>query len=474
VPPLLDRSDLLVHAYLDALNAGDRDAMREVITTHFAPSFLARFPSELYLNVLVGMQMGFYYATAGQGYKLCGDPRAGAEGNEVRALLYNKLTASWADLCFPLAPDPPHKIGGMVKLDPANPPPGAQSPRAMDDVEIVARLDTCLESMVRDDEFSGAVLLARDGEPLFERACGLASKSYAVPNRIDTKFNMASLGKMFTGVAVAQLAEQNVLSFDDQVSKYLPSDWLKSEIAGQIQIRHLLTHTSGLGDYFQALYRQPASTAYRALDDYKPLIAGQGLAFEPGTQWSYSNAGMLLLGVIIEQVTGQSYFDCLREHVYAPAGMADTDAYEKDSPVHNRATGYSKGRVGGQTIWRSNLVSPVVKGSPSGGSYTTVRDLLRFAAALRTHKLLSPAYTETVLSAKPEVNSPFYGYGFFVDRGSAGRIASHGGDGRGVNSQFRIYLDLGYTVAVLANYDPPAANVVHGVCQAMLDAKQPA
>jgi hypothetical protein len=119
-------------------------------------------------------------------------------------------------------------------------------------------------------------------------------------------------------------------------------------------------------------------------------------------------------------------------------------------------------------VWRSNLVTPVVKGMPSGGSFSTVQDLLRFDVALRAHKLLSPAYTELVLNPKPEIGSLCSGYGFFVSQGDAGRIAGHGGEGRGISAQFRTYLDLGYTIAVLSNYDPPSANSVHSVCQELI------
>jgi D-alanyl-D-alanine carboxypeptidase len=126
-----------------------------------------------------------------------------------------------------------------------------------------------LDRLIEDDAFSGAVLVAKDGQPLLGQAHGLASKSCQVPNRLDTRFNVASIGKMFTGVAVAQLAERGQLSFEDP-AKCLPADWLDPEIGASIQIRHLLTHTSGLDDHFGALYSQPASARSRTLDDYRP------------------------------------------------------------------------------------------------------------------------------------------------------------------------------------------------------------
>jgi CubicO group peptidase (beta-lactamase class C family) len=329
-----------------------------------------------------------------------------------------------------------------------------------------------MAKLAEDDAFAGAVLIAKDGEPLFKKAYGLASKSYQVPNQLDTKFNIASMGKMITGVAIAQLVEQGRLSFEDPLDRYLPEDWLRADVSEKIQIRHLLTHTSGLGDYFRKMRQHPSPMPFRGLEDYKPLVADVSLSFEPGTKWSYSNTGMLLLGVVIEQVTGESYFDYVRNHIYQPSGMVNTDAYEKDHPVPNRSIGYVKVYSNKEVEWISNqYYSRVVKGGPSGGSYSTVEDLLRFAVALQTHKLLSPDYTDLVLSPKPELTSPFYGYGFYVSQSEVGQIAEHGGDGTGIESSFRMYLDSGYVVAVLSNYGKPAASIVDKVIHQMIIAR---
>lgn len=272
------------------------------------------------------------------------------------------------------------------------------------------------------------------------------------------------MGKMFTGIAVAQLAEQGTLSFEDPVTKYLSSDWIKPEIGDKIQLKHLLTHTSGFGTYFRKMYEQTKQPFFRNIDDYKILIADEIPTFEPGTKWSYSNTGMHLLGVVIEKVAGESYFDYIRNHIYTPAGMLNTGAFDKDIPLPNRASGYKK--EGGQ--WRSIPFTRVLKGGPSGGNFSTVEDLLKFDIALRTHKLLSPEYTETVLTAKPEVNSESYGYGFFVSVGDGERTAAHGGDGMGISSQFKMYLDSDYTVVVLSNYNRPAAKTVADAIHQMI------
>jgi CubicO group peptidase (beta-lactamase class C family) len=452
----------LVTEYLDVLNSGDGETIRSFVTRHCAPPFVEALP--LFIHVTVNA--GFYYESAGLGYDFHAMREAGP--NAAGALVRNRLTGSWMDLSIPLSGPPADKIVGFPELEPVSPPPDAQAPGKLSDDEIVARLETCMAKLIEHDAFSGVVLVARDGAPLFQQAYGLANKSYEVPNRLDTKFNIASVGKVFTGVAVAQLAQEGRLSLDDPVSEHLPPGWLAPEVGARIRIEHLLTHTSGLGDYFRKLSQQASPAVFRGLEDYKVLTADETPAFEPGTRWSYSNAGMLLLGVVIEQVTGQSYFDYVREHVYEPAGMANTDAYEKDRPVPNRATGYMKVDTGAGPEWMNNRYTRVMKGGPSGGSFSTAEDLLKFDVALRGHRLLSPQYTELVLSPKPEVGSPFYGYGFFVSESGAGRVAHHSGDGSGIEATFRMYLDAGYTVIVLSNYNRPAASIVDRVLHQLI------
>ncbi len=337
------------------------------------------------------------------------------------------------------------------------------------DKQLAGLLAAEMKTLVDKDEFSGVVLVARDGKSIYSGAFGMASKSFEVPNRVDTQFNLASVGKMFTAVAVLQLVQEGKLSLEDPASKYVPEEWLAPEYGSKIKIKHLLTHTSGYGTYFENLNKQSDVVFFRDLGDYKKLIRSEVPSFEPGTKWNYSNTGMVLLGIIVEKVSGEEYFEYLNKHIFWPAGMTKTVALDKDSAIPGRSTGYAKVKVGDTTIFRENTVSRVLKGNPSGGIYSTADDLLRFDQALRSHKLLSAELTETALSAKPELNSPGYGYGFFVSNDKElGRLAGHGGDGTGINCQFKMYLDKGYTVAVLANYGAPSANAVEKMIQGMI------
>ena len=161
-----------------------------------------------------------------------------------------------------------------------------------------------------------------------------------IPNRLDTKFNLGSMNKMFTAVCIAQLVEQGKLAYDDKIDKYL-SDYPNSDAARKVTIHHLLTHTSGLGDFFNDKWRAKQFRV-KKVREYFPFFAEEKLKFEPGSKWSYSNAGFMVLGAIVEQVAGQDYFEYVREHVYKPAGMVNTDAFELDHDVPNLAIGYTQ------------------------------------------------------------------------------------------------------------------------------------
>src|SRR5262249_43644411 len=171
-------------------------------------------------------------------------------------------------------------------------------------------------------EFSGVALIARDGKPFFHEAVGLADRSFSVPNRSDTRFNVGSIGKAFTQVAIAQLAAQGKLAFTDTIRRHLPE--YPSAAADRITIQQLVTMTSGLGDVFADKYDAPPKARLRPLADYLPLSAGEPLLFEPGADRRYSNAGYVVLGLIVEKVSGESYYDYVRRHVFDPAGMTDT------------------------------------------------------------------------------------------------------------------------------------------------------
>ena len=316
---------------------------------------------------------------------------------------------------------------------------------------LSTELGKYLQAEAAADRFSGTVLVSRKGKIIYSGAFGLASKRFNVANTLDTKLNLGSMNKMFTSVAILQLVEQGKVKLDDRLNKYVDDTWLSDDVSSKIEIQHLLTHASGLGSYFNDQFWQSSKLAFKALEDYKPLIVGETLRFEPGTDFRYSNTGMFLLGVVIEQASGQDYFSYIRDHIYKPAGMVNSDCYEMDQPVQNLAIGYSPSEDN-ETGWENNLYLHVVKGGPAGGCFSTVEDLNRFAAALTSFKLLSAENTERLYTPKSEFHSEPYGYGFRLLEVSNDRIIGHGGGFLGISANLDIFLDTGFVAAVLSNY----------------------
>jgi len=310
-----------------------------------------------------------------------------------------------------------------------------------------------IEALASKDQFSGAVLIAKGGAPILKQAYGLANRSFDAPNRVDTKFNLGSMNKMFTAVAILQLVEKGKLRLDGQVIEYAP-DYANKEVANKVTLHHLLTHTSGLGHYWTDEFERTSKDRFRDVSDYLPLFVAAPLQFEPGARFSYSNSGFMVLGLIVEKVTGQSYFDYVRENIYKTCGMVNTDAYEVDYVAPNLAMGYT--RVGSRSdgTLKNNLFTHVVKGGPAGGGYSTVDDLLNFSNALLSHKLLSHEMTNLLLEGKvTRTQNVKYAYGFEDRAVENHRLVGHGGGAEGICGNLDIYLDQGYTVAVLANMD---------------------
>lgn len=326
----------------------------------------------------------------------------------------------------------------------------------MHEMQVLEEFQKSLAQLVEADEFSGAVLVAKERDILFQQAYGMAHQSYSILNQIDTKFNLGSMNKMFTAVAVTQLTEQGKLAFHDPVSKYL-ADYPR-EIAEKVTIHHLLTHTSGMGSYWNDRFFAVWADL-RAVDDYLPLFRDDPLAFEPGEKFQYSNAGFIVLGAIIERVSGQDYFTYVREHIYEPAGMFHTDAYEMDRSIPNLAIGYTHLNNNGEHEAgprRNNLFMTTVKGGPAGGGFSTIEDLFKFSLAISSHRLLSPESTATLLAgrvARPDKPGIIYAYGWQNETINGYRIVGHSGGAPGISAQFDLYLNLGYTAVVLANYD---------------------
>jgi CubicO group peptidase (beta-lactamase class C family) len=336
--------------------------------------------------------------------------------------------------------------------------PGPPAIQADADSAFVAALRARLEAATAAGEFSGAVLVARQGSTLFEGAYGLADRERGVPNTPLTQFRVGSMNKMLTAVAALQLVQAGTVRLDAPLGTYLP-DYPNAELASKVTPHHLLTHTGGTGDIFGPQF-MANRTELRTIGDYLRLYGTRGLRFEPGARWEYSNYGFMLLGAIIERVGGTSYDDHVAARVHAPAGMTATGSAPEDSLVPGRAVGYMRqGGPSGPLV--SNAPTLPYRGTPAGGGYSTVGDLARFAVAVRDRRLLDSTHTALLYTGKVPVNpSVQYAYGF-MDRVVGGRRwVGHGGGAPGMNGELAFEPNGGYVVVVLSNLDPPAAGQV--------------
>lgn len=370
-------------------------------------------------------------------------------------------------------------VRGSYQIDPAHPEtivrsgfgPGPAPPGAFKKLSATALardLDPKLQQLTATDQFSGVVLIAKNGKPLWQKAYGYRDREKQLPNTLDTRFRLGSMNKMFTAVAIAHLVQAGKLNFNQTIAEILP-DYPNAKAASQITVDELLSHRSGIPDYFTDEY-DSKKDELRSLKDYLPLFANQPAEFAPGAQYSYSNSNFIVLGLMIEKLSGESYYDYVEQHIYRRAGMQSSGTWPKNQTIDNLAIGYTQA-PGGKL--ENNYPTLPARGTSAGGGDSTVGDLLRFAQALRSYKLLNRELTDVITTGKVQMDpgdpSQKYGYGFGESRVNGHRLVGHNGGAPGMNADFEIYWNEGYVIAVLANLDPPAAGQVAEYIQNQLE-----
>ncbi len=426
-------------AWLNAFNSGDRATVLQFLQKNF-PARASRIDGEL----------DFRQRTGGFDFKKVEE----SIPTRFSGLVQERGSDQFARFTIEVEPAPPHRI---TELDlRAIPRPAGFAIARLSESDALAALRAKVQADAAAGKFAGAVLVAKNGQPIFTGAYGMADRERKIPNRLETRFRIGSMNKMFTAVAILQLVQAGKIKLNDPLGKYL-TDYPNQDVATKVTIHHLLTHTGGTGDFFGPEF-DAHRLELRTLQDYVKLYGKRGLEFAPGSRWEYSNYGFLLLGVVVERVSGESYYDYVREHVYEPAGMTSTDSSPEDQAVPDRSIGYTRMESG---TWQPNTDTLPYRGTSAGGGYSTVEDLLRFANAVTGYKLLDAHYTELLTTGKVDTpGGSKYAYGF-DDRTEVGvRSFGHGGGAPGMNGELRIYPQSGYVVAVLANLDPPAATQV--------------
>jgi CubicO group peptidase (beta-lactamase class C family) len=320
---------------------------------------------------------------------------------------------------------------------------------SLSEAQTIRALTTTIDDQLEADRFAGAVLIGHHGRIVFHKAVGLANRESRTPNTLDTRFRNGSMNKMFTATAVMQLVEAGKLSLDDTVGKVM-ANYPNADVARRVTIRHLLGHTGGTGDFFGPQFMQNRLTL-KTHADYVAMFGDRAPLHEPGAEFRYSNYGMVLLGAIIERVSGLSYFDYVRTKVFEPAGMTSTGSLPETETVPNRATGYMRRN----DAWVPNTDTLPWSGTSAGGGYSTVGDFFRFAEALQSGKLLSKASLTQMIT--PGLNNQ-YGFGMSLAGEGATRSFGHAGGAPGQNGDLRVFPESGYVMVALSNLDPPAAS----------------
>jgi CubicO group peptidase (beta-lactamase class C family) len=327
--------------------------------------------------------------------------------------------------------------------------------------KLAAGLEAFVDKQASNDQFSGAVLLARHGQPLVRRGYGLADRARGRLNTPETPFMLSSVSKMFTAAATAMLVQRKQLSFDTTIGTVVP-DYPLSEARDRVTVRDLLTMSSGIQDLFRVPAFWSEIATIKSPTDFWRYFASTPLQFPPGSRWNYSNSNFLLLGMIIERRTGRTFTSVIEDEIFRPLKLANThyaiDAARPAALGYTRAAASAVGAAdaaGWYPAWKDPKPGDeFIVASPMGGGYSTVDDLARFASALIGNRLFSKELTNRVLTGYIDADyGGRDGYGFETRLVNGIRMAGHRGSLAGSANQVEFYPDLGYVLIVLGNTD---------------------
>jgi CubicO group peptidase (beta-lactamase class C family) len=325
----------------------------------------------------------------------------------------------------------------------------------------IEQLNGTLDALGEPDPLSGVISLHHNGELVLGRTFGMANRSDSIPNTLETRFQVASGCKIFTSVAICQLIQRGVLAPDTKLDACLSYTFPYFDPG--ITIHHLLTHTSGMPDYFdeeggedfEALWKERPSYTMTRPRDFLSMFQNEKMMFKPGERFSYNGAGFILMGLIIEEHTQLAFSDYIKKSVFEPAGMVDSGYFSADHLPDRTAQAYIEDENGN---WRSNIYSVPIVGGPDGGAYVTSPDMASFWSALYTHELLNEKITEVLL--QPHVDAETqrwptqYGYGVWITRDTRGaRINCVEGWDPGVAFLSATYPGTGVVITIALNHN---------------------
>jgi D-alanyl-D-alanine carboxypeptidase len=429
----------LIDSFIKAVNSGSAEQFETMAKAHFSPAYLAKQTAADRARLLSEIRKQFGTATM---------ERVVREGpDEPLEVNVKGSTGTTGVIRLSLDPASPFKVSD-IKVDAGARKEGGRGGRGerpavpidpgMNDGSLAQALDTYLAPFAARDELSGTVLVARNGRPVFQQAYGYADRANKIANTTATRFNLGSINKKFTEVAVAQLTAAGKLATGDSLGALIPD--YPQEMSKPATIAQLLGHTGGISDFFGDEFARMSKDRFRSNADYFALVSRRPALFAPGARNQYCNGCYITLGAIIERIAGVPYERYVAERIFAPAGMKDTGYPQSDAIEPGVAIGYTR-RLGDGAL-RSNIFAHGAAGSAAGGGVSTVGDLLAFDAALRDGRLLNRA-----------------GGGLGIAGGAPGTNAVLESNGP-------------WTVVVLTNFDPPfGENLGVGIMAALARGK---
>jgi CubicO group peptidase (beta-lactamase class C family) len=314
-----------------------------------------------------------------------------------------------------------------------------------------------IENINKVKPFSGVVLVQQNDNIIFQRSYGFANRSEEIPNTMDTRFGIASGCKIFTAVAICQLVEKGLLAFDTLLKDCLNSSFIQFD--SSISIHHLLTHSSGIPDYFdentmtdyEGLWNGIPMYRMKGPKDFIPMFADQKMKFTPGDKFQYNNAGFIALGLIVEQQTGMSFTEYVEKNIFLPCDMKDTGYFSLDRLPRKVAYGYIENELDGS--WKTNFYSIPIIGGPDGGAFVTAADMIRFWKCLFRYKLLSREYMQKLTTDYISVgDDEYYGYGIWINKRKDEIFKYHlMGNDPGVCFRSSVYPQKDLQVVVMGN-----------------------
>ena len=432
-------------AYVRALNAADSTIRRNAALDLFARSTLEQVGADRLVGQMASVRERFgeleYHHS-----ELIEMEASGAMRRSLHVYARASGSSRWNDLQFVLEPSAPYRLDKLAFIaevaEPVYLPNGA-----ITDLGTLDWLNGYVDKLARKNDLAGSVLVAKGDSVIFERYFGYADQARTREVDSATRFNLGSGNKMFTSLAIAQLIERGRLKLTDPISPWF-ADFPDSAFARRVTVGHLLSHTSGVRDFWTDDYSR-ARPALDSLRDLLPWVYQAGTSFEPGSQREYSNSNFALAGLIVEQVAGQDYYRVVSEKVYQPLGMRESGSYHFDDKRVPLAEPLQRSGTGWRTEARSG------RGGSAGGGYSTCRDMLRFTRGLVSGKVVTRETLAWMTRTSPVATPGSFdcGYGFLLN--AEGQVPSfgHGGITAGVNFELRYFPSEDITFVAFSNQD---------------------